>query len=121
MPKEIGEVFWKLINKIWKERGIPYAWNRGVISPIYKKGEKNEVKNYRGVTLMDTAYKIYANILNERLKREVERKLEEAQFGFRKERRTIECNICIELCSKQRYNNEERENIRFLCRSQGNI
>jgi len=31
------------------------------------------VKNYRGVTLMDTAYKIYANILNERLKKEVEK------------------------------------------------
>jgi len=23
MPKEIGEEFWKLINGIWKEEGIP--------------------------------------------------------------------------------------------------
>lgn len=38
---------------------------------------------------MDTAYKIYANILNERLKREAERKLGEGQFGFRKGRGTI--------------------------------
>jgi len=35
---------------------------------------------------MDTVYKIYANILNERLKRKVERKLEEGQFGFRREK-----------------------------------
>lgn len=64
-----------------------------MISPIYKKGEKNDVKNYRGVTLMDTAYKIYANVLNERLKKEAERKLEEGQFIFRKGRGTINA-IC---------------------------
>jgi len=48
------------------------------------------MKNYRGVTLMDTAYKIYANILNKRLKKEVERKLEEGQFGFREGRGTTD-------------------------------
>lgn len=37
---------------------------------------------------MDTAYKIYANLLNERLKAEVEEKLEEGQFGFRPGRGT---------------------------------
>ena len=35
---------------------------------------------------MDTAYKIYAGILDERLKVEVENKLEENHFGFRKGR-----------------------------------
>lgn len=39
---------------------------------------------------MDTAYKIYANIMNGRLKREAERKLEKGRFGFRKERGTID-------------------------------
>lgn len=88
MPSEVGEVLWKLINKIWKEGGR--EWNKRLISPIYKKGEKSEVKNYREVTLMDTAYKIYANILNERLRREVEEKLQENQYGFRKGRGTID-------------------------------
>jgi len=90
MPGIIGEVFLKMINKIWKEGGVPEEWNSGLISPIYKKGEKCEVKNYRGVTLMDTAYKIYANIFNERLKKEVEGKLEEGQFGFREGRGTTD-------------------------------
>ncbi|XP_025074790.1 uncharacterized protein LOC112552838 [Pogonomyrmex barbatus] len=77
MPKEIGETFVMLLNKIWKGGGIPQEWNNGLISPIYKRGEKNEVTNYRGVTLMDTAYKIYAKVLNERLKKEMEKNLEE--------------------------------------------
>lgn len=39
--------------------------------------------NYRGITLMNTAYKIYASVLNERIKHVVEDKLEKGQFGFR--------------------------------------
>lgn len=88
MPKEIEEVLYRLIKKIWKDRGIPEEWNKGIISPIWKKGDKGDVGNYKGVTLMDTAYKIYANLLNDRLKAEVEEKLEEGQFGFRPERGT---------------------------------
>lgn len=30
--------------------------------PDIQERNKSEVKNYRGVTLMDTAYKIYASI-----------------------------------------------------------
>lgn len=62
MSRKIGEAILKLINEIWKRGGISEMWNTGVTSPIYKKGEKSDVRNYTGVTLMDT-YKIYANIL----------------------------------------------------------
>lgn len=67
ISKEMGEALWKLIRNIWKSEGIPEDWNREIISPIYKKGEKKEMKNHRGVTLMDTAYKIYAIMLKARL------------------------------------------------------
>ena len=82
-------------KKIWREGGIPEDWNRGIIYPIYKKGNKEETRNYRGVTLMDTAYKIYANMLNKRLKKEVEKKLGEGQFGFREGRGTIDAIYVI--------------------------
>ena len=69
---------------------IPEEWRKGIISPIHKRGERGEVKNYRGVTLMCTAYKVYATILNAKLKAEVGDKLEEGQFGFRKGRGTMD-------------------------------
>lgn len=75
-----------LSDKIWKGGGIPKEWRKGVICPIFKKGDKKDAKNYRGVTLMDTAYKVYESILNERLMEEVKDKLEEGQFGFRRGR-----------------------------------
>lgn len=38
---------------------------------------------------MDTAYKIYASVLNKKLKKETEDKLRETQFGFRERRGTM--------------------------------
>lgn len=39
---------------------------------------------------MDTAYKVYANILNKKLEKEIEGKLQEGQFGFREGRGTTD-------------------------------
>jgi len=38
------------------------------------KKEQEEIRDYRGVTITPTLYKIYAAILEERLKEEVEEK-----------------------------------------------
>lgn len=89
-PKEVGEALWEMLRKIWNGEEIPEDWRKGVICPIYKRGDKGAVKSYRGVTLIDTAYKIYAGILDERLKVEIEDKLGESQFGFRKGREVID-------------------------------
>jgi hypothetical protein len=52
-----------------------------------KEGEKNKVENYRGITLLNTGYKMYALILSERTKREIEEN--DSQAGFRKGRDTF--------------------------------
>lgn len=46
--------------------------------------------NYRGITLIDTAYKIYISILNDKIKKVAEKRMEERQFGFRTRRRTTD-------------------------------
>lgn len=69
--------------------GWPEEWNEGVMVPV-GKGER--VEEYRGKTLMQTAYEVYAAVLAERLKEEVETKgiLPPSQAGFRKSRGTID-------------------------------
>lgn len=90
MTGEIGEVWRRLVKEVWKKGKTPEDWKEGIISPIYKKEEKSVVGNYRGVTLLNTAYKIYASILNDRLRAVAEEKLQESQFGFRKGRGTAD-------------------------------
>lgn len=75
---------------------FPEEWRVGIISPIHKKGNTKVVENYRGITLLCTAYKIYANILTERLRIKIEEKgaLQETQSGFRRGRETMD-NVYI--------------------------
>lgn len=65
---------WEVCNRIWRGEGWPRGWNEGLIVPVLKKGEGRVVEEYRGITLMPTMYKIYATILAERLREEVEAK-----------------------------------------------
>lgn len=94
--KGINGMMVELIKKIWSGEGIPEDWKTGIIVPLHKKGDINQAKNYRGITLLSTAYKIYTEVLRRRLVKEVEEKgiLGEGQAGFRKGRSTIE-NIFI--------------------------
>ena len=44
-----------LFNIVLNSGYFPNTWTEGVIVPIHKKGSKNLVDNYRGVTLLSTA------------------------------------------------------------------
>ena len=69
-------------------------WNKSIICPIYKKGEKSECSNYRGISLPNPAYKILATVMNNRLTTYAEDLLSQEQNGFRRNRSTID-NIFI--------------------------
>ena len=82
-----------ILDRIWKgEEQVPKRWKLAVVSPILKKGDKDQVENYRGVSLLDTSYKIYASLLNQKLITflESEKKLPETQAGFRAGRGTTD-------------------------------
>ena len=49
-------------------------WKEGIVEQIHKKGEKGKLENYRGISLIDVEYIIYAEILRNRLVGELEEK-----------------------------------------------
>jgi hypothetical protein len=53
----------QLIAKIWITETIPEEWNLSIVCPIHKKGDIMVCSNYRGVSLLCIAYKIFSNIL----------------------------------------------------------
>ena len=46
---------------------MPREWNIGKLTILSKKGDLSLPKNYRGIMLLDNAYKIIALILHQRL------------------------------------------------------
>lgn len=81
----------QLLVKIWINETIPSDFRDANIITIYKqKGDRSECGNYRGISLLATAGKILARILNNRLKTLAERILPETQAGFRPSRSTID-------------------------------
>ncbi|KAL4084353.1 hypothetical protein QTP88_028176 [Uroleucon formosanum] len=85
-----NEYFLRLCQQIWMEERVPDSWNEAIIIPLYKKGDKTKCDNYRGLSLLNSAYKVFSRILLNRMVPYVEDCLGEYQCGFRKRRSTTE-------------------------------
>jgi hypothetical protein len=59
--------FHKLIKLISNKEEFRHQWKESFVVPIYKKGDKTDCSNYRGISLLSTSYKILSNILLGRL------------------------------------------------------
>jgi hypothetical protein len=57
----------KLITSILNKEDLPDQCKESIIVPVYKKGDKTDCSNYRGISLLSTSYKILSNILLSRL------------------------------------------------------
>lgn len=64
----------EIVKRVWREEGYLKEWRRGMIYLIHKKEEVDKEENYRGITLLNLAAKIYAVVLTERLRKAVEGK-----------------------------------------------
>ena len=82
-----------IFNHIFDNGINPEAWTKGVIVPIHKKGDTTNPSNYRGITLVNVIAKIFSLTLRNRINNwcETEDKLNDAQFGFRDSRSTVDC------------------------------
>ena len=74
-----------LINTCWLEQKIPPEWKDASVFSFYKgKGDDSSAANYRPISLLNTMYKVYASMIQERLSNQYDRLLRKTQFGFRR-------------------------------------
>jgi sorting nexin-29 len=79
----------QLILSISANEELPHECNFGIICPILKKGDPMTCSNYRGISLLNTAYKILSYIIYVRLSEYTERIIGTYQCSFRKGKSTI--------------------------------
>ena len=81
-----------LFNGILNSGYYPESWMEGLIIPLHKKGHKDDVNNYRGITLVSCLSKLFTTVLNKRIENfcSDNNSISDAQFGFRKRRSTVD-------------------------------
>lgn len=73
-------------NTIIKSGVLPERWKSNLLIPIFKKGDKLDPCNYRGISIQSTILKIFDCLLTKRLILFAEKILPDSQYGFRKGR-----------------------------------
>ena len=74
-----------VINKIFVQGKFPNSLKTGIISPIFKKGDKKVVSNYRPISVISNIAKIVEKVIKKRIVSYLETNniLSSNQFGFR--------------------------------------
>ena len=84
------EILWltRVCQVAWRFGKTPRDWQPGVIIPIFKKGDRKQCTNYRGISLLSLPGKVFAKCLERKFREIVESKLKDGQCGFRPSRST---------------------------------
>jgi len=85
---------------IWKEEKKLNDWRIGIICPLLKKGDPMQCANYRGITLLNTTYKVFSKIVYARLLHYSENMIGNYQSGLSIEKSTNNSNPCERLVNK---------------------
>jgi len=101
---------------------MPCDWKKSIVVPLYKRREKNIMGNYKGISLLCTIYKVYAEMSRNRIKKEVKGKgmIAESQAGFRKGRSTLD-NVFVlnHVMQRKKIRRGKWKNIYVFCGSEG--
>ena len=83
-PQVHIDLILKMFNKILILGHVLKEWCCGVITPIYKKGSKLDLNNYRGICVMNALLKVLCLIMNQRLQAFLTKNntIDGAQIGF---------------------------------------
>lgn len=57
-----------LFNKSLREGKFPSMWKVGYVSPVHKEGDKGDVTNYRPVTIISAASKVFKRLVFDKIR-----------------------------------------------------
>uniref|UniRef100_A0A670I2D7 ribonuclease H n=1 Tax=Podarcis muralis TaxID=64176 RepID=A0A670I2D7_PODMU len=116
-PDFWSPIFAKLFSYINSSGRIPEGWKLSIIAPIYKKGDKKNPANYRPISLLDVASKLYARLLLGRLEEwaDTNKVISEVQAGFQRGKSTLDqCFVLNFLLCKYIHNLKQKLYVAFI-------
>jgi len=74
----------RLFTRCISRGEIPEQWRTSTTVLIFKKGEKDELKNYRPICLLPVIYKVFTKVILNRIRNRLEEEQPIEQAGFRR-------------------------------------
>lgn len=81
--EEIIPPITRLFNLILDTEEVPKQWNLNTIILLHKKGPKDDLNNYRPISLMSNLYKLFSKIITKTLTKILDENQPPQQAGFR--------------------------------------
>ncbi|CAM4859591.1 unnamed protein product [Rotaria socialis] len=99
--------------EIWEEEQTIEDWSTAIIIRLFKnKGDKRDCGNYRGISLLPVASKVFSRLILNRVQKHLGTQIMEQQAGFQSNRSTIDHIFALKLLmEKTRDHNKSL----FLC------
>ncbi|CAI5473992.1 unnamed protein product [Closterium sp. Yama58-4] len=90
LPKELFECHWDLLGGSFmalvrdfeKSASLPVELKEAVTILLHKKGDRDQLNNYRPITLLNFTYKVLARVMADRMKRVLHQVISPEQCGF---------------------------------------
>jgi hypothetical protein len=95
-----------VIQQAWTGETLPRSFTEGVLCPVYKKDDKIDCKNYRGICLLNVTYKVFAKILCDRLLPHANAAFQHYQVGFQSGKSTTDQLFALLQTTGTIYNKE---------------
>ena len=90
LDKHNKHLLLELLNSWWDDERLPKEMSEARVASLYKKGDPNNLENYRPISLLNTLFKIIAMIIKWRIEEGIEDDLMSTQYGFRKGKSTTQ-------------------------------
>jgi len=105
-----------LFNSLWENRTVPHSWCRGLVSMIYKSGDRHCLDNYRPITVLPLVANLLNAILCKRLLSWSEKSgaLSDLQGGFRHNRSCDELIAALRMSCETRHSRGEPTYLAFI-------
>ena len=96
------KLFSDIVKRVWENEEVPDEWNTGLLKILPKKGDLKLPGNYRGIMMLEAAYKVLAIITHSRLSPTLEALDHEPQCGFRAGRSCSDAIFTLKMALKKR-------------------
>lgn len=78
-----------LFNKSINSHSFPKKWKISNVAPIFKSGDKSQIANYRPVSIISAASKIFEKIIYRKLYPKLYHNISPHQHGFMRDKSTV--------------------------------